>query len=376
MPQPPDHATACLVLQDGTVFWGRGIGSTGTTVGELCFNTSMTGYQEILTDPSYTGQIITFTFPHVGNTGINTEDIESRSFAAAGMIIRNDITSPSNWRATQSLQSWLIENNKMAICDIDTRRLTQILRDKGAQNGVIHHFANGRPDIDTLQDILSGAPNMKGCDLAKSVTTPKPYEWSKSGEHHVVVIDYGVKHNILRMLENMGGRLTVVPCTTSAQDILKMSPDGVFLSNGPGDPAATAEYALPIIQNLTKSGMPVFGICLGHQLLARSFGAETIKLEYGHRGANHPVKNLETGHVEITSQNHGFVVISESLPDDVVETHVSLFDGSNEGLRHKTLPVFSVQHHPEASPGPQDAHYVFDEFFKTMRDIKRQPDAA
>lgn len=376
MTQPPDHATACLLLQDGTLFWGRGIGRVGETIGELCFNTSMTGYQEILTDPSYTGQLITFTFPHIGNTGINNEDYESRNIAANGLIIRNDITSPSNWRATNSLQKWLSGNDKTAICGIDTRRLTQHIRDHGAQNAIICHFENAAPNLNHLKTKLDAAPSMSGRDIARSVTTQKPYVWSEHGDHHIVVIDYGVKHNILRMLADYNARLTIVPCNTTAEEILALNPHGVFLSNGPGDPAATGEYALPIINKIIETGLPVFGICLGHQLIARSFGAETVKLEYGHRGANHPVKNLETGQVEITSQNHGFVVVSNSLPNDVIETHVSLFDRSNEGLRHKTLPVFSVQHHPEAAPGPQDAFYLFEEFFEYIKMQKQKQDAA
>lgn len=376
MQNRPDHATACLLLQDGTLFWGRGIGHIGETSGELCFNTSMTGYQEILTDPSYTQQIITFTFPHIGNTGINNDDMESRQITASGMIVRNDLTSPSNWRSTQSLDQWLKDNQKTAICGIDTRRLTQHLRDHGAQNGIIRYFGENAIDLDHLKQTLSDAPSMKGRDLAKTVSTAKIHHWCESGEFNVVVIDYGVKHNILRMLEAVGARVTLVPCTASAQDVLNLNPDGIFLSNGPGDPAATAVYAVPVILDLIKTDIPLFGICLGHQLLATALGGETKKLEYGHRGANHPVKNLETGQVEITSQNHGFVVVQGSLPDDVSETHVSLFDGSNEGLRHKIKPVFSVQHHPEASPGPQDASYVFEQFYNLIRQYSRKQDAA
>lgn len=381
-PQPA-HATACLLLEDGTVFWGRGIGLEQNLSGELCFNTSMTGYQEILTDPSYTGQIITFTFPHIGNTGINHEDVESDAMAANGLILRNDITSPASYRASDSLQNWLVEQKKTGICGIDTRHLTQHLRDKGAQNAVISYRKDRVFDLEGLKRLLIQAPSMNGQDIAAKVTCKAPYEWMEGGfsfnknktspdlTQHVVVVDYGVKRNILRILVDQGCRLTVVPCTTSAEAILAYNPDGIFLSNGPGDPAATARYAAPEIQKLVQSGIPLFGICLGHQLLALSLGGQTRKLDFGHRGANHPVKNLETGLVEITSQNHGFVVITESLPETVTPTHISLFDGTNEGLRMKDKPVFSVQHHPEASPGPEDSHYLFAEFIAQLK--QKQP---
>jgi len=377
-PPQPEHATACLILEDGTIFWGRGIGLEQNLTGELCFNTSMTGYQEILTDPSYTGQIITFTFPHIGNTGVNPDDIESDSMAAKGLILRNDITTPSSYRATDSLPNWLVAQKRTAISGIDTRYLTQHLRDQGAQNAIISYRTDKQFDLESLKAELKQAPSMQGQDIAKKVTCAAPYEWTKGGyfdnenqpavelNRHVIVIDYGVKRNILRMLVDQGCRLTVVPCTTTAEEILEYNPDGVFLSNGPGDPAATANYAISEIQKLIQSGLPVFGICLGHQLLALALGGQTRKLDFGHRGANHPVKNLETGLVEITSQNHGFVVLTESLPESVVTTHISLFDGTNEGLRMKDRPVFSVQHHPEASPGPEDSHYLFNEFIVSI----------
>ncbi|MGM0421810.1 MAG: glutamine-hydrolyzing carbamoyl-phosphate synthase small subunit [Pseudomonadota bacterium] len=383
-PPQPAHATACLILEDGTIFWGRGIGLEQNLTGELCFNTSMTGYQEILTDPSYTGQVITFTFPHIGNTGVNTDDIESDSMAAKGLILRNEITTPSSYRATDSLQNWLVAQKRTGISGIDTRHLTQHLRDKGAQNAVISYREDKNFDLESLKAELKQAPSMKGQDIAKSVTCAAPYEWTKGAyfdnenqptvelNRHVIVVDYGVKRNILRMLVDQGCRLTVVPCTTTADEILEYDPDGIFLSNGPGDPAATAAYASPEIQKLIASGLPLFGICLGHQLLALALGGQTRKLDFGHRGANHPVKNLETGLVEITSQNHGFVVINESLPETVVTTHLSLFDGTNEGLRIKDKPVFSVQHHPEASPGPEDSHYLFNEFITSInKQIKK-----
>ena len=297
----PPNATACLILEDGHIYWGRGFGSYGTTTGEVCFNTSMTGYQEILTDPSYTGQIITFTFPHIGNTGTNPEDMESDSIAAQGLILRNDVTSPANWRSNQDLVSWLSENNKTGICGIDTRELTHLIRDKGAQNVLIAYPENGVFNIEDLRAQLAKAPSMKGLDLALTVSCTKPYKWEEPSfsfeeaetptlSKHVVVIDYGVKQNILRMLVDQGCSLTVVPCQTSAEDILKLNPDGIFLSNGPGDPSATADYAVPVIKTLLDKNIPIFGICLGHQLLAHALGGQTRKLEFGHRGANHPVK--------------------------------------------------------------------------------------
>ena len=376
---PPPEATAALVLADGTVFWGRGIGAEGEAVGEVCFNTAMTGYQEILTDPSYAGQIITFTFPHIGNTGANLEDIETVTPAARGLVLRADITAPSSWRATRHLDAWLKEQKLVGLSGIDTRRLTRRIRDHGAPNGVICHSAAGRFDIPALLARAQYWPGLEGMDLARNVSCTQSYAWQETRwrlgqgygvqenpRFHVVAMDFGAKRNILRCLADAGCRVTVVPATTSAESILALKPDGVFLSNGPGDPAATGSYAVPVIRALVEKGLPVFGICLGHQMLALALGARTGKMAIGHRGANHPVKDLATGRVEITSQNHGFMVLPETLPDSVEVTHVSLFDGSNEGLRLKNQPVFSVQYHPEASPGPQDSHYLFQRFVAHM----------
>jgi carbamoyl-phosphate synthase small subunit len=356
---PPESVNAAIVLADGMTFWGQGIGATGVAVGEVCFNTSITGYQEILTDPSYAGQIITFTFPHIGNVGTNAEDIETATPAARGLILRAAITEPS-------------------------RALTRRIRDLGAPNGALCHVAGGAGNRDTLDIARLKAeaarwPGLEGMDLAKEVSCRQAYHWDQTRwslgggygvltnpRHHVVAVDYGAKHNILRCLAALGCAVTVVPATASAGDILGHKPDGVFLSNGPGDPAATGAYAVPVIMDLLSAGIPIFGICLGHQILAIALGASTRKMEIGHRGANHPVKDLATGKVEITSQNHGFVVIAESLPDGVVETHKSLFDGSLEGLKVTGKPVFSVQYHPEASPGPEDSHYLFERFVELM----------
>ncbi len=371
----PEGATACLVLADGTVFWGRGLGAATKAVGEVCFNTSMTGYQEILTDPSYAGQIITFTFPHVGSVGTNPEDIETITPAARGLIVRAEVTDPSNWRATQHLDAWLKSHDLAGLSGIDTRQLARRIRDLGAPNGVICHAPDGRFDLAALTAEAAAWPGLEGMDLAKEVSCRQTYAWDETRwawpagygkltepRYHVVAVDYGAKRNILRSLAAIGARVTVVPATATAEEILSHKPDGVFLSNGPGDPAATGVYAVPAIRALVDKGLPIFGICLGHQMLALALGGQTKKLHLGHRGANHPVKDLETGKVEITSQNHGFVVVPESLPDNVVVTHLSLFDGTNEGLRVKDKPVFSVQHHPEASPGPQDSHYLFERF--------------
>ncbi len=376
----PEKATGVLVLDDGTVLWGRGFGAARASVGEICFNTAMTGYQEILTDPSYAGQIITFTFPHIGICGTNAEDIETLRPAARGLIVRENMTEPSNWRARESLDSWLKTHDLPGLCGIDTRALTRRIRDRGAPNGVICHAPDGNFDLDALRAQAKGWPGLEGMDLAKDVTCPAPYEWDetlwswpqgygrcKATEFHVVAIDYGAKRNILRCLAASGCRVTVVPATTGYDEILRLAPDGVFLSNGPGDPAETGKYAVPVIQKLIETGIPVFGICLGHQMLALALGGRTEKMRLGHRGANHPVKDLLTGKVEITSQNHGFMVIPESLPSDAEVTHVSLFDGSNEGLRSTSRPLFSVQYHPEASPGPQDSHYLFERFITLMR---------
>lgn len=381
-PTPPAHppgASAALALADGTVYWGHGLGAAGTAVGEVCFNTAMTGYQEILTDPSYAGQLITFTFPHVGNVGTNPEDIETITPAARGLILRADITEPSNFRSVQHLDEWLKSHRLVAIGGVDTRRLTRRLRDFGAVNGVICHQPSGEIDVARLKAEAAACPSMEGLDLAKEVTCLQTYEWDETcwvpetgygrlmePRRHVVAIDYGAKRNILRCLASGGCRVTVVPATTPARDVLARAPDGIFLSNGPGDPAATGAYAVPVIRELVESGIPVFGICLGHQMLALALGARTKKMHHGHRGANHPVKDLETGKVEITCQNHGFVVTAGDLPAGVVATHVSLFDGTLEGLRVEGRPVFSVQYHPEASPGPQDSRYLFERFVRLM----------
>ena len=375
----PDRATGVLVLHDGSVLWGYGIGAVGAAVGEVCFNTSMTGYQEILTDPSYAGQIITFTFPHIGNVGTNPEDIETVTPAARGLVIRADITTPSNWRSTQHLDHWLQKHGLVGLSGLDTRRLTRRIRDGGAPNGVIAHDPDGRFDLDALKARAAAWPGLDGMDLALEVSCRQSYRWDESiwrlgsgydrqqaPRFHVVAVDYGAKRNILRCLAAAGCRMTVVPATSGAADILRHKPDGVFLSNGPGDPAATGKYAVPAIRGVLDAGMPLFGICLGHQMLALALGGRTEKMARGHRGANHPVKDLATGKVEITSQNHGFMVVPESLPAEVEVSHVSLFDGSNEGIRLKNRPVFSVQYHPEASPGPQDSHYLFDRFTALM----------
>jgi carbamoyl-phosphate synthase small subunit len=384
----PSGATAVLVLDDGEVIWGRGIGATGAKVGEVVFNTSITGYQEVMTDPSYAGQIITFTFPHVGNVGVNSDDLESMTPAARGCILREDITDPSNYRATSHLDTWLKSNDLPGISGVDTRRLTRRIRTKGAPNGVICHDPSGKFDLEALKEKAKAWPGLNGMDLAKEVSCRQTYTWTqtmwdrvkgygdleKDGrkpEFNVVAVDYGAKRAILRCLADAGCKVTVVPATASAEDILRHNPDGVFLSNGPGDPAATGVYAVPVIQKVIETGKPVFGICLGHQLLALAFGAKTYKLPLGHRGANQPVKDLETGKVEITSQNHGFCVDRATLPKSVVETHKSLFDGIVEGMRATDKPVFSVQYHPEASPGPQDSHYLFHRFTDLMRAQKK-----
>jgi len=384
----PHGATGVIVLADGSVFWGRGFGAEGTSVGEICFNTSLTGYQEILTDPSYAGQIITFTFPHIGNVGTNAEDIESINPAARGLIVREDITDPSNFRSTAHLNTWLQSHNLTGICGIDTRALTRSIRDNGAPNGVIAFRADGKFDLAALQKQASDWSGLNGLDLAKDVSCTQRYEWTETlwtlGEgygqqtaptRHVVAMDFGAKRNILRCLAASGCRVTVVPANTSADDILSLNPDGVFLSNGPGDPAATGVYAVPTIQKLLDSNMPIFGICLGHQMLALALGGKTTKMDLGHRGGNHPVQDIQTGKVEITSQNHGFHVLPETLPANVEVTHISLFDKTNEGLRAKDKPAFSVQYHPEASPGPEDSHYLFGRFID-MIDAAKNKQAA
>jgi len=375
----PPGATAVLVLADGTTFWGRGLGATGEAGGEIVFNTSITGYQEIMTDPSYAGQIVTFTFPHIGNVGANPEDVETGTPAAGGCVLRAAVTGPSNWRAAQPFDAWLKAQGLIGIAGVDTRRLTRRIRDLGAPNGVLAHAPDGALDVAALHEKAAGWPGLEGMDLAKQVSCTQTYQWQgttwKFGEgygrqdaprFHVVAMDFGAKQNILRCLATLGCRVTVVPAWTAAEEVMGHRPDGVFLANGPGDPAATGEYVVPAIREILKSGTPVFGICLGHQMLALALGARTEKMHHGHHGANHPVKDLATGKVEITSQNHGFVVDAASLPAGVEKTHVSLFDGSLEGLRCTDRPVFSVQYHPEASPGPHDSHYLFERFIEMM----------
>ena len=381
--------TARLVLDDGTVIAGQGIGATGSAVGEVCFNTAITGYQEILTDPSYAGQIITFTFPHIGNVGANKDDSETTNLAARsgvrGVVLRADITEPSNYRAAEHLDQWLKTRGIAGITGIDTRALTARIRDHGMPNGVIAHEPSGKFDIEKLKKDAKAWPGLLGLDLVPDVTTGQSYTWdemrwvwgkgyarNEKPEFHVVAIDYGLKTNILRCLASSGCKVTVLPATAKAEDILARKPDGVFLSNGPGDPAATGKYAVPEIKKLVASGLPVFGICLGHQMLGIALGGKTKKMHQGHHGANHPVKDFTTNKVEIVSMNHGFAVDRDSLPKGVKETHVSLFDGSNCGLQLDGKPVFSVQHHPEASPGPQDSHYLFTRFTNMMRASKGQ----
>ena len=382
-----------LVLADGTVFRGYGVGAEGEAVGEIVFNTAMTGYQEVLTDPSYAGQIITFTFPHIGNVGTNEEDIETATPAARGLVIRADITDPANYRASRHLDAWLRSHNLVGISGIDTRALTRRIRDAGAPNGVIARRTGGEFDIAALRAAAAGWPGLVGMDLAKEVTCRQAYGWEEgiwqpgrpngqgygrrpetgTAPFRVVAMDFGIKRNILRNLTNLNCEVTVVPAETSAEDVLRHAPDGVFLSNGPGDPEATGSYAIPTLKALLdKPDLPIFGICLGHQMLALALGAATEKMHHGHHGANHPVKDLATGRVEITSQNHGFVVREDSLPPGIVPSHVSLFDGTNEGLRVEGRPVFSVQYHPEASPGPRDSHYLFERFVDAMSDSKKK----
>ena len=384
----PEGATACLVLGDGSVLWGRGFGAqTGAAVGEVCFNTGLTGYQETLTDPSYAGQIISFTFPHIGNVGTNAEDLEALSPACRGLVVKQDVTEPANWRNVQHLDAWLKKHGTPGIAGIDTRALTVRIRDGGAPNGVLCFPADGKFNLPALRAQAAGWPGLEGMDLAKEVTCRQSYTWDEAEwswnpelahapatgfarqtapKFKVVAVDFGAKRNILRCLASAGCAVTVVPASASAEEILRLQPDGVFLSNGPGDPAATGVYAVPAIQGVLAKGVPVFGICLGHQLLALALGARTYKLERGHRGANQPVQDLATGKVEITSQNHGFAVDAKTLPAGVRVSHVSLFDGSNEGISCDDRPAFSVQYHPEASPGPTDSHYLFHRFVELM----------
>ena len=385
-------ATAVLVLADGTVLEGFGLGATGHSVGEVCFNTAMTGYEEILTDPSYAGQIITFTFPHIGNVGTNEEDIESVNMAArpgaCGVILHTNITSPSNYRATRGLDEWLKARGIVGLAGVDTRALTALIREKGMPNAVIAHAPDGKFDLDALKKEAREWPGLVGMDLVPQVTSGQRFTWDETEwvwgkgygrvenpEFHVVAIDYGIKRNILRLLAGAGCKVTVVPATTPADDIMALKPDGVFLSNGPGDPAETGKYAVPVIQQVVKSGTPTFGICLGHQMLGIAMGGKTQKMHQGHHGANHPVKDVTTGKVEITSMNHGFALDKDTLPKNVEQTHFSLFDGSNCGIALKDKPVFSVQYHPEASPGPRDSHYLFTRFVEMMRQKKQKKSA-
>ena len=382
MPAPArqPRPTACLALADGSVFYGMGFGAVGQTVAELVFNTAMTGYQEILTDPSYASQIITFTFPHIGNVGVTIEDDESADPVAAGLVVKWDPTQGSNWRATGDLQSWLCAKGRIGIGGIDTRRLTRAICRQGAPHAALTHDPAGNFDVAALVAKARAWRGLVGLDLAREVTCRQSYTWDQTrwawpaGYGHrsgpglrVVAIDYGAKRNILRCLASNGCEVTVLPASATAAEVLALAPEGVFLSNGPGDPAATGVYGVPMIQGVLAADVPLFGICLGHQMLALALGAQTIKMNHGHHGANHPVKDLETGKVEITSMNHGFTVDSQTLPAGVVETHVSLFDGSNCGLRVVGKPVFSVQYHPEASPGPQDSAYLFERFASAMR---------
>ena len=372
--------TACLALADGTVLYGRGFGAPGETVAELVFNTAMTGYQEIMTDPSYAGQIVTFTFPHVGNVGVTPEDDEAAEPVAAGMVVKWDPTEPSNWRAAGRLTDWLAARGRIGIGGVDTRRLTRAVRQQGAPHAALAYDPEGRFDIAALVARARAWKGLVGLDLAKDVTCAQSYRWHEmrwawpQGHRRregpglrVVAVDYGAKRNILRSLASTGCEVTVLPATATAADVLAQNPEGVFLSNGPGDPAATGAYAVPMIRGVLDAGLPLFGICLGHQMLALALGARTVKMNHGHHGANHPVKDIETGKVEITSMNHGFTVDSQTLPPGVKETHVSLFDGSNCGIRVEGRPVFSVQYHPEASPGPQDSLYLFDRFAAAMQ---------
>lgn len=378
----PRTPTGCLALSDGTVIYGSGFGSQGANTGEVCFNTAITGYQEIMTDPSYAGQIINFTFPHIGNVGANPEDDEAPEPASKGILTRWDPTAPSNWRSAEALGKWMSRMGVIGVGGVDTRSLTRRIRDGGVLHATVAHSPEGKFNPDELVELARKFPGLEGLDLAKEVTRAQSTRWDsglwawpggfakppEGPRPKVIAVDYGAKTNILRSLVSAGCDVTVMPATVTAGEIMDQGPKGLFLSNGPGDPEATGEYAVPMIRELLeKTEMPIFGICLGHQLLARALGAKTLKMNHGHHGANHPVKELETGKVEITSMNHGFTVDAKSLPEDAVETHISLFDGTNCGIRMKSRAVFSVQHHPEASPGPQDSMLLFDRFAESMR---------
>ncbi len=382
----PDGATGVVVFADGRVVWGRGFGAEGSAVGELCFNTAMTGYQEVMTDPSYARQVVAFTFPHIGNVGANEEDVEAGEAHALGCLVREAVTSPSNFRSTQDFPSWMAATGRIGVSGVDTRALTRLVRREGPPTVAFAHSAKGEFDLAALQKLAAEWPGLEGMDLAKEVSRDQLEAWSggkwKLGEGyepfsvlshapdsrpHVVAIDYGAKRNIFRNLVAAGARVTIVPAGASFDEVMEHQPDGFFLSNGPGDPAATGDYAVPLVQKLLETGKPLFGICLGHQLLALAVGGKTAKMFQGHRGANHPVKRCADGAVEITSMNHGFAVEREGLPANVRETHVSLFDGSNCGLELTDKPAFSVQYHPEASPGPQDSFYLFEKFLGMMR---------
>ena len=375
----PSGATGVLVLASGEVIWGRGFGAEGQAVGEVCFNTAMTGYQEVMTDPSYAGQIINFTFPHIGNVGTNPEDVEALNPHALGAIVRQDVTDPSNFRSTQHFDGWMKANGRIGISGVDTRALTRLIRVAGAPNAVIAHSASGDFDVPAMLARAKAWAGLEGMDLAKDVSTLQTYGWDQGlwklgagytapakGRKKVVAIDYGIKHNILRNLVDVGCDVTIVPATATFEEIMAHAPDGLFLSNGPGDPAATGVYAVPVIQKWLETKKPLFGICLGHQMLGLAVGAKTEKMHQGHRGANHPVKRLIDGAVEITSMNHGFAVDAATLPANAKATHISLFDGSNCGFELADQPAFSVQYHPEASPGPQDSHYLFEKFAGMM----------
>ena len=378
------NPTGILVLEDGSFFQGFGFGFEGITTGEVCFNTSITGYQEIITDPSYAGQIINFTFPHIGNVGTNIEDNESNKIWARGVIFNTDITTPSNYRSMKHLDAWLKKNKIIGIAGIDTRKLTNYIRDNGAPKGSMQFSKKGKHNIESLQKLNRNWPGLLGLDLASQVSCKKPYKWNslktwnkekgykknKNKKYKIVAIDYGIKKNILRCLTDLDCEIKIVPAKTSSNNILAENPDGIILSNGPGDPAATGTYAIPTLKKLINSNLPIFGICLGHQLLALALGAKTSKMHIGHRGANHPVKNLKSKKVEITSQNHGFKVEENSIPNNVKITHLSLFDRSVEGIELKNKPVFSVQYHPEANPGPQDSKYLFEKFINNI--VKRK----